>query len=79
MRLTDHQPLVFTIDSGASENVISEGMATQFQAKPSEGSPRWLSYTAANATTMANQGEQEVTLRTSEGYGCMLKIQVTDV
>lgn len=71
--------LEFTIDSGASENVISEAMASHYPTKPSAGSQKGLVYTAANGTTMANRGEKAVTFRTCEGYDCMLKMQVTDV
>ena len=34
----DGDSLWITVDSGASENVISERMAPQFEVKPSKGS-----------------------------------------
>ena len=75
----DGETLIFTIDSGASENVISEEMASRYPTRPSAGSQRGLVYTAANGTTMANKGEKEVTFMTGEGHTCMMKMQVTDV
>lgn len=77
--LAESSALVLTIDSGASENAISEAMASQYPAKPLVGSQRGLMYMAANGTTMANRGGKDVTFWTGEGYGCMLKMQVTDV
>ena len=68
-----------TIDSGASENVISEKMAPQFKVKPSQGSREGVRYVTANGETMANRGEKDVKVLTSEGHRCLLKMQVTDV
>ena len=67
-----------TVDSGASENVIPE-MAPQFQVKPSQGSREGVRYVTANGETMANRGEKDVKVMTSEGHWCLLKMQVTDV
>jgi hypothetical protein len=71
--------LWITIDSGASENVISENMAPQFKVKPSQGSREGVRYVTANGQTMANRGEKDVKVVTDEGHRCMLKMQVTDV
>lgn len=75
----DDGKLWITIDSGASENVIGEGMAPQYAVKPSEGSRAGVRYVAANGQTMANKGEKDVKVITEEGHKCMLKMQVTDV
>ena len=71
--------LWITIDSGASENVISEKMAPQFEVKPSQGSREGVRYVTANGETMANRGEKDVKVMTHEGHRCLLKMQVTDV
>lgn len=71
--------LWITIDSGASENVISENMAPQFKVKPSQGSREGVRYVTANGQTMANRGEKDVKVVTDEGHRRMLKMQVTDV
>ena len=68
-----------TIDSGASENVISEKLAPQFRTRPARGSRGDVKYVTANGSVMSNQGEKEVKVRTKEGHRCMLRMQVTDV
>ena len=68
-----------TIDSGASENVIGESMASQFTTRPSRGSREGMTYVTANGSVMPNRGEKEVKVVTSEGNRCALKMQVTDV
>jgi hypothetical protein len=71
--------LWITIDSGASENVISEKMAPQVKVQPSQGSREGVRYVTANGETMANKGEKHIQVKTSEGHKCMLNMQVTDV
>jgi len=71
--------LWITIDSGASENVISENMAPQFEVKPSQGSRDGVRYGAANGETMANKGEKDGKVSTGEGHKCLLKMQAADV
>ena len=73
------EDFLITIDSGASENVISEWMAPQFKVKPSQWSRDGVQYVAANGETMPNRGEKDVKVVTDEGHRCMLKMQVTDV
>ena len=68
-----------TIDSGASENVISEKIAPQFKVKPSQGSREGVRYVTASGETMGNRGEKDIKVMTSEGHRCLLKMQVTDV
>ena len=75
----DKEDLWITIDSGASENVISGDMAPQFEVKPSQGSRAGVKYVAANGEMMTNKGEKDVKVVTGEGHKCMLKMQVTDV
>ena len=71
--------LWITIDSGASENVISEKMAPQVKVRPSQGSREGVRYVTANGETMANKGEKHIQVKTNEGHKCMLNMQVTDV
>ena len=71
--------LWITVDSGASENAISEKMAPQFSTKPSKGSRGGVKYVTASGSVMSNKGEKEVKVRTKEGHKCMLRMQVTDV
>ena len=68
-----------TIDSGASENVISEHMAPQVKLRPSQGSREGVRYVTANGETMPNNGEKHIQVMTDEGHKCMLNMQVTDV
>ena len=44
------EDLWITVDSGASENVISEWVAPQFKVKPSTGSRNGVQYVAAKGT-----------------------------
>ena len=78
---SEHQDsdIWFTIDSGASENVIGPDMAPQFPTRPSKGSREGLSYVTANGSFMPNRGEKEMRVTTAEGNHCMLRMQVTDV
>ena len=76
---SDDGHMWITIDSGASENVISPTLAPQFPTRPSQGSQMGLKYVAANGSLMPNRGEKEVRVLTEEGTRCMLKMQVTDV
>ena len=71
--------LWITVHSGASENVISERMARQFEVKPSKGSRGGVKYVAANGSLMNNKGEKDVKVRTKEVHKCVMKMQVTDV
>ena len=68
-----------TVDSGASENVISPTLAPQFRVKPSRGSAEGLKYVTANGSVMANKGEKDLRVITEEGHRCTLRMQVTDV
>ena len=73
------EDLWITVDSGASENVISDWIAPQFKVKPSTGSRNGVQYVAANGNMMPNRGEKNVKVTTEEGHWCVLKMQVTDV
>ena len=73
------QELTLTIDSGASENVIGNGMAPGVPVVESEGSKAGVMYVTANGNTMQNKGEQHIHVTTQEGHKCMLNMQVTDV
>ena len=66
----DGDSLWITVDSGASENVISERMAPQFEVKPSKGSRGGVKYVTANGSLMNNKGENDVKVRTKEGHKC---------
>jgi hypothetical protein len=71
--------LWITVDSGASENVISEKVAPQVKVQPSQGSREGVRYVTATGETMPNKGEKHLQVKTSEGHKCMLNMQVTDV
>jgi hypothetical protein len=71
--------LWITVDSGASENVIAEGMAPGVKTVPSSGSRNGVQYVAANGMAMPNRGEQHIQVLTEEGHQCTLNMQVTDV
>ena len=58
--------LWITVDSGASENVIPDWMASQFKVKPSTGSRNGVQYVAANGNMMPNRGEKDVKVTTEE-------------
>ena len=75
----DEDAFWITVDSGASENVISPKLAPQFRVKPSKGSAGGLKYVTANGGVMANQGEKDLRVITEEGHRCTLRMQVTDV
>jgi hypothetical protein len=71
--------LWITVDSGASENVIADGMAPGVKTVPSSGSRNGVQYVAANGMAMPNRGEQHIQVLTEEGHQCTLNMQVTDV
>jgi hypothetical protein len=75
----DTEDLWITIDSGASENVISEKQAPHVKVRPSQGSREGVRYVTANGETMPNKGEKHIQVKTNEGHKCMLNMQVTDV
>ena len=67
-----------TVDSGASENVISEKMAHQFEVKPSKGSRGEVKYVTPIGSLM-NEEEKDVKVRTKEWHTCVMTMQVIDV
>jgi hypothetical protein len=75
----EQEGLTITIDSGASENVISQDFARAVPVVPSVGSREGIQYVTANGSTMPNRGEKHVPVVTAEGHKCMLNMQVTDV
>lgn len=79
MHINNDETLVFTIDSGAPDNGISEKHAPEYQTRSSAGTQQGLVYTAANGTTMANHGKKDAQPRTTEGHNCILMVQVVDV
>ena len=75
----NNHELTITIDSGASENVISESTAPQVPIRASQGSCEGVKYVTANGSTMVNRGEKRIHVRTTEGQNRLLNMQVTDV
>ena len=67
------EDLWITVDSGASENVISDWMGPQFKVR------NGVQYVATNGNMMPSKGEKDVKVTTEEGHRCVLKMQVTDV
>ena len=76
---SDPNELTITIDSGASENVISEEFALQVKVRASQGSREGVRYVTANGGTMSNRGDKHIHVLTTEGHKCVLNMQVTDV
>ena len=75
----EENALWITVDSGASENVVSEKMAPQFEVKPSKKSRGGGRYVTADGSLMNNKEEKIVKVRTKEGHKCVLKMHFTDV
>ena len=71
----DPNELTITIDSGASENVISEEFAPLVKVRASQGSREGVRY----VTATGQRGEKHIHVLTTEGHMCMLNMQVTDV
>ena len=76
---SDANELTITIDSGASENVISEEFAPQVKVRACQGSWEGVRCVTANGGTMSNRGEKHIHVLTTDGEKCMLNMQVTDV
>ena len=74
----DPNELTITIDSGASEHVISEEFAPQVKVWVPQGSREESAAPRRNGGTMSNRGEKYFHVLTTEGRKCML-MQVTDV
>lgn len=68
---------IFTVDFGARVEVIFEKMAARYPMLPPARSQRGFVCTAANGT-MANTGEEDITIRIVEGHTCMMNMHVTD-
>lgn len=75
----DGTSLWITVDSGASENVVSEPCLPLVLMAPSKGSTEDVRYLAADSNSMPNRGEKAVRIVTEEGHRCSLSMQVTDV
>ena len=76
---SDEEFIEVTIDSGASESVMSKKQARKVRMRPSEGSRNKVQYIAANGAVIDNEGEKHVKVETAEGYVCNLKMQITAV
>ncbi len=68
-----------TIDSGASDSVLSERQAPNFTTVESAGSKRGVQYVSASGGKMPNRGEKHLKVETAEGHVCAIRLQVTDV
>ena len=66
-----------TIDSGAAESVMPEGMLHGIKLEESEGSRRGVHYVTANGGKMPNLGEKKVFFRTKDGGTSSVVFQVT--
>ena len=66
-----------TIDSGAAESVMPEGMLQGVKLEESEGSRRGVHYITANGGKMPNLGEKKVFFRTRDGGTSSVIFQVT--
>jgi hypothetical protein len=68
-----------TVDSGASENVLSPLHAKGCRTVPSAGSISGVQYISASLGVMDNMVEKHVRVETSEGHTCTMNMQVADV
>ena len=59
------------MDSGASDHVTSEWLATLFKVKPSSGSRIGVQCVAAKGNMMPNKGAKDVKVKTEEGHRCV--------
>jgi len=66
-----------TIDSGAAESVIPQGMLNEIKVQESEGSRNGVQYIAANGAKMPNLGEKKVFFKTKDGMESNVVFQVT--
>lgn len=69
----------FTVDSGASETVVSEEMLQSVETTESPASKRGVEYEVANGVRIPNQGQKEFKAETSDGTQKILTAQVCDV
>ena len=73
------EEIEFTVDSGASETVISEEMLQSVETKESPASRRGVEYEVANGVRIPNLGQKEFKAQTSDGTQKILTAQVCEV
>ena len=67
------------VDSGAVDNVGDPRAFPEYKLRESEGSRNGLHYLAANNGKIKNEGELNLSCRSSEGIGFKLKMQGAEV
>ena len=71
--------MTITVDSGAAESVIPQGLMSQFPTKETEESRRGQRFEAANGAIIENQGQRVVEVYSLDGVKRAMKFQVTEV
>ena len=67
------------MDSGSADPVMSAKVAPGIPIRSSAGSRRGQRYSAANGRKIENEGEQHLSLFTSDGLPAPMTVQIADV
>ena len=73
------EEIEMTVDSGASETVVGDGMIMSSEVREGPASRRGVEYEMANGVRIPNLGEQRFVAHTLEGHQRNIKAQVCDV
>ena len=75
--VSEWEELVFAVDSGATETVMSDQQVTSIPTV--SGSKIKTQYRTANGEVIENEGEKDMLMNTTEGVSRIIKAQVTEV
>ena len=75
--VSEWEELVFAVDSGATETVMSDQQVTSIPTV--SGSKIKTQYRTANGEVIENEGEKDMLMSTNEGVSRIIKAQVTEV
>ena len=73
------EELELTVDSGASETVVPEGMVNSVEVKEGPAAKSGVQYECANGDRIPNLGEQKFVAYTQEGCQKGIRAQVCEV
>ena len=73
------EEIELTVDSGASETVVGEGMIDSVEVTEGWALKKGVEYAVANGVRIPNLGEQRFVTHTHEGFQKSIKAQVCDV
>ena len=73
------EEIELTVDSGASETVVGEGMIDSAEVTEGWAMKKGVEYEVANGVRIPNLGEQRFVAHTQEGFQKNIKAQVCDV